>query len=80
MTDSTTPANSLTWRKASASTPNGQCVELAALPDGRIAVRDSKDPDGPRLPFTAAAIAALLRGTSAGDFADLLGPDAGSAT
>ncbi|TMR05423.1 DUF397 domain-containing protein [Actinomadura soli] len=37
------------WRKARRSTNNGgNCVELASFP-GTVAVRDSKDPDGPKL-------------------------------
>jgi hypothetical protein len=41
--------NELHWRKASHSASNGgECVELASAPDA-IAVRDSKDPDGPKL-------------------------------
>jgi hypothetical protein len=39
------------WRKATRSTNNGgQCIELATL-RGNVAVRDSKDPEGPRLLF-----------------------------
>ncbi|MET7988589.1 MULTISPECIES: DUF397 domain-containing protein [unclassified Streptomyces] len=35
------------------------CVEVAVCPD-RILVRDSKDPDGPRLGITPAAWAGFL--------------------
>lgn len=37
----------LTWRKSSVSTANGDCVEVACLPVGDVAVRDSKDKNGP---------------------------------
>ncbi|MEU8346323.1 DUF397 domain-containing protein [Spirillospora sp. NPDC048832] len=37
------------WRKASQSSASGSdCVEIARVP-GMIALRDSKDPDGPKL-------------------------------
>lgn len=55
----------VTWRKASRSGENGgNCVELARLP-GMVAVRDSKDPDGPVLLVTPAALRAALRAPSA---------------
>ncbi len=45
--------NDATWRKASYSTSNGgNCVEVAQVPAAAVAVRDSKDPDGPVLVFT----------------------------
>ncbi|MGI5203881.1 DUF397 domain-containing protein [Spirillospora sp. CA-108201] len=48
------------WRKSSYSNGmGGECVELAALPGG-IFVRDSKDPDGPRLGLTKEAARALI--------------------
>lgn len=59
----------LTWRKASASSDQGgNCVEVADLPGGGQAVRDSKDPDGPMLRFTAAEWAAFSSGVRAGEF------------
>jgi Domain of unknown function (DUF397) len=36
------------WNKSSRSGANGNCVETADI-GGQIAVRDSKNPDGPRL-------------------------------
>jgi Domain of unknown function (DUF397) len=57
----------LGWRKASASGNNG-CVELAPLPGGGIAVRDSKDPAGAVLSFTAHEWASFLDGLSRGEF------------
>jgi len=39
--------NALTWRKSSHSGANGACVEVAEPGGAVIAVRDSKDPQGP---------------------------------
>jgi hypothetical protein len=42
----------VTWRKASYSGGNGgECVEVASTGKTLVAVRDSKDPNGPRLAF-----------------------------
>jgi hypothetical protein len=49
----TTDLSTASWFKSSRSTNNGDCVECAVLP-GHVAVRDSKDPSGPALVFTAA--------------------------
>lgn len=59
------------WRKSSASNPTGNCVELAALLDGGVAVRNSRHPGGPTLVYTRAEIAAFLSGVRAGEFDDL---------
>jgi len=51
--------SSVNWRTSSRSGANGgNCVQVADLP-GTIAVRDSKDPDGPALLFTPAEWAAF---------------------
>ncbi len=55
-----TPASELPvaqWRKSQASNPSGCCVEVAELPGGAIAVRNSRDPSGPALVYTRAEIA-----------------------
>lgn len=43
------------WRKSRRSNSEGACVEVAARPAATVAVRDSKDPDGPELKFDADA-------------------------
>lgn len=42
------------WFKSSHSQGGGECVEVAFLGADAIAIRDSKDPGGPALVFTAA--------------------------
>lgn len=37
------------WRKSSYSGTSGNCVEVATNLPGIVAIRDSKDPDGPKL-------------------------------
>ena len=54
------------WRKASASGGEGNCVEVAQLPGGDRAVRDSKDPCRGFLRFTAAEWAAFRAGALGG--------------
>lgn len=62
---------SLAWRKAAASCDSGNCVQAAPLGGGGVAVRDSKDPDGPHLHFTAEEWAAFLDGARKGEFDSL---------
>ncbi|MGI5251255.1 DUF397 domain-containing protein [Actinacidiphila glaucinigra] len=56
------------WQKSRHSNANGQCVELAALPDGEVAVRNSRFPDGPALIYTKAEIESLIVGMKNGEF------------
>jgi hypothetical protein len=77
----------MTWRKSSFSNgTGGDCVEVALWNENcdeaesaahkagigpLIALRDSKDPDGPKLYFTRSEFAAFRRGLVAGEFDDL---------
>jgi hypothetical protein len=64
---------SLTWQKSRRSNPSGNCVELAALPNGaEIGVRNSRDPEGPVLIYTPAEIEAFILGARDGDFDHLI--------
>ncbi len=70
------PADELagvTWQKSSFSNPNGNCVELAKLPGGGIAMRNSRDPHGPALVYTAAELSAFLDGSKNGEFDSFVG-------
>ena len=49
----------LAWRKSSCSNGGGECVELALAAEA-VAVRDSKNPEGPVLTFPAASLATFL--------------------
>lgn len=54
------------YRKSSFSSL--QCVEVAPLPDGMVALRDSKDVSKPPHEFTAAEWAAFIAGAKNGEF------------
>lgn len=57
--------NDLCWRKSSYSGQGANCVEVAPTRDG-VAVRDSKDPDGPVLAVAPKDWAAFLGQIKAG--------------
>ncbi|GAB3247511.1 DUF397 domain-containing protein [Kineosporia babensis] len=61
------------WKKSARSNSQGQCVELAALHDGQVAVRNSRFPQGPALVYTRGEIEAMILGAKDGDFDHLLG-------
>lgn len=56
------------WMKSRHSTADGNCVELALLAGGDVAVRNSRDPYGPALVYTQAEIAAFIAGVKDGEF------------
>jgi hypothetical protein len=59
----------LMWRKASYSGSNGGgCVEVASASASVVGVRDSKDPDGPRLTFAREQWRAFTDQVKAGTF------------
>jgi hypothetical protein len=63
-----TPGTGAHWIKSSLSFSNGNCVEVASLPEGGIGVRDSKDAAGPVLRFTPGEWDAFLGGVRNGEF------------
>ncbi|MEU4228089.1 DUF397 domain-containing protein [Nonomuraea sp. NPDC026600] len=69
-----TPAGRLSaiWRKSRRSNPNGNCVEVADLPTGEVAMRNSRFPEGPALVYTRAEITAFVLGAKDGEFDDLI--------
>ncbi|GAA3443569.1 DUF397 domain-containing protein [Planomonospora venezuelensis] len=56
------------WRKSARSAANGNCVEIAHLPGGRVGVRDSKNRQGPVLVFTPGEWDAFVGGVKDGEF------------
>jgi hypothetical protein len=67
----------LSWLKSQHSNPSGNCVEVACLPTGEIAVRNSRHPAGPVLVYTQAEMAAFLQGAKDGEFDRILAPNPG---
>ena len=61
----------VTWSKPWSGSNGGACLEAAKLPGGRVAVRQSTDPEGPALIFEPAEIRAFVEGARQG-LADFL--------
>jgi hypothetical protein len=66
--------SSAKWRASTGSDTDGACVEVAVVPGSKegsehvIAVRDSRNPDGPKLIFTPAEWDAFTAGVRDGEF------------
>ncbi|MGH3973322.1 MAG: DUF397 domain-containing protein [Pseudonocardiaceae bacterium] len=58
------------WRKSRHSGQLGNCVEAAVLDSGEVAMRNSRDPNGPMLIFSRDEMAAFLAGARDGEFDD----------
>lgn len=62
----TPPSEGLVWTKSTFS-GTGNCVEVTVR-SAEVLVRDSKDPDGPTLTFTASEWDSFLIGVRRGQF------------
>ncbi|MFF5494208.1 DUF397 domain-containing protein [Streptomyces aquilus] len=60
------------WTKSRHSNAEGNCVEVAPLAEGGVAIRNSRDPHGPALVYTSAEVAAFLAGVKDGEFDGLV--------
>ena len=59
----------MTWRKSTYSNgENSTCVEAASPRAGLTLIRDSKDPNGPRLAFSSKQLGRLLDGVKRGEY------------
>ena len=56
------------WRTSTYSGGNGSCVEAASNLPGIVAVRDSKDREGPALTMSDQAWSEFVRGIKHGEF------------
>lgn len=60
------------WRKSRRSGAVGNCVELASIGGGDIAVRNSRNPQGPALIYTRDDMTAFVAGVKDGEFDGIL--------
>jgi hypothetical protein len=61
------------WIKPWSSPNGGDCLEAKKLPGGRVALRQSTDPDGPALILEPSEISAFINGAKNGLADDLIG-------
>ncbi|MFD7712624.1 DUF397 domain-containing protein [Streptomyces sp. NPDC059786] len=54
------------WLKPWSGPTGGACVEVKLLPDGNVAVRQSRDPEGPALVYSRDEMAAFVAGVKSG--------------
>jgi hypothetical protein len=66
--DTARPAIAPSWTKSSLSHANGNCVEVADLPERHVGMRDSKDAAGLVLRFPREEFRAFLAGVRKGEF------------
>jgi hypothetical protein len=59
-------ASAFDWRKASYSSQDGSCVEIAQTPAGNVAVRDTTDRNGPALAVRPGAWRSFMADIRAG--------------
>jgi hypothetical protein len=69
---STTSLRVATWTKSRYSNPHGDCLELAELASGEIAVRNSRRPGGLALVFARAEMAAFIQNVNEGRFDEMI--------
>ncbi|MFD7842456.1 DUF397 domain-containing protein [Nocardia sp. NPDC059764] len=55
------------WFKSTHSSGQTDCVEVAWLPEGRVGLRDSKNPAGPALVFAPCEWEAFTAGVIGGE-------------
>ncbi|MEU8992835.1 DUF397 domain-containing protein [Streptomyces sp. NPDC048558] len=66
--------HNVAWiRSTYSSATGGNCVEVASLPDGGAALRNSRDPQGPALVYTREEMTAFVAGAKDGEFDYLTG-------
>lgn len=66
MRPTTEPGMTPAWHKSSHSSSSGNCVEIATFGGDRIAVRDSKAPEGPTVTPPIGSFAKFVRAVGEG--------------